>query len=173
MTSPIKADAAERSKAVLNNIDELLMLLENRLSLFLEFEEYTAQLNECDIDAIGNYITKRAAIANQIDDVTRRITAKCETLSTTPAINDIISNKCSFGEVPEELKPLFAASQQTIAAVKRCQEHNDSALIRMQTLQEYLKRRIAETKNTPKIIKYLSASGAGNELNSFSRIRKA
>lgn len=157
----------------LNNISELLALLEKRLALFLEFEDCTAQLNECDIDAMENYITKRASIANQIDGLTEKIKAVAADIKTDPPIEDIISNRCGFGDVSQELIPLFLVSQQTIAAIKRSQEHNDSALIRMQTLREYLKRRLSETKNTPRIKKYLSASGAATELNDFSRIRKA
>lgn len=157
----------------MSNLAELLMLLENRLSLFLEFEEYTAKLNECDIDAMSNYITKREAIANQIDDISKQIEVCCVVIRTTPPINDILANRCAFGDVPEELRPLFSVSQQTIASVGRCRENNNSAMIRMKTLRKYLKRRIAETKNTPRIIKYLSASGASNEINDFSKVRKA
>lgn len=173
MTSLYKTNAAERSGSVLNNITELLMLLEKRLSLFLELEDCTVKLNECDIDAMSDYITKRKAIANQIDEITKQISAACVIIRTTPPINDIITNRCDFGDVADNLKPLFYISQQTIASIGRCREHNNSALIRMKTLRKYLKRRIAETKNTPRIIKYLSASGAANDINNFSKIRKA
>ena len=157
----------------MSNLAELLMLLENRLALFLEFEDYTVKLNECDIDAMSNYITKREAIANQIDDITKQIEVCCVVIRTTPPIDDILANRCDFAQVPDDLKPLFSVSQQTIASVGRCRENNNSAMIRMKTLRKYLKRRIAETKNTPRIIKYLSALGAANEMNDFSRIRKA
>lgn len=157
----------------MNNIAELLELLNERLSLFLELEQCTERLNDCEIDDMGNYITKRTAIANQIDEVVKKIYALSADIDTEPPMEDIIKNRCAFRDVPEDLKPLFFVSQQTIASIRRSSESNEAAIIRMRTLREMLRKRISETKNTPRIKKYLSASGATNQMNDFSRVRKA
>lgn len=158
----------------MDNANKLLALLKNRLDMFLELEKCIIGLNECDIDVMKDYITKSGTISNQIDDISKEISSICCGMHTSPPIDDILSNRCYFSDVPDELKPLFSVSQQAIAAVNRCRELNQSAVIRMETLRGILKRRILETSNTPKIKKYLSASGAANaDSHGFSRTRKA
>lgn len=138
----------------------LQTLLTEKLELLLSYERYTELLTECDVSAISDYITKRSELANRIDILSNNISVLCEEAKVTPPAGDIIFNRCTFSSVPEDWKPVFLISQSIIACVSRCIEANDHAATRMTVLRAYFERRIRETNNTPKIVRYLSASGA-------------
>ncbi|HWP51917.1 MAG TPA: hypothetical protein VN626_09520, partial [Clostridia bacterium] len=136
------------------------LLLEKKQELFLEFERYTNLLTTCDIDDMANYITKRATIANEIDNVTDQITELIKTSNVTPSAEAILSISCSYSEVPIQWQPAFLEAQKISGIVARCVEVNQQAQQRMYGMRDHLKDRIVQTKNTPRIIKYLSSSGA-------------
>lgn len=143
-------------------------LLETKLNLFLEYEQYTILLTECDIDVMEDYITKRSELANKIDFVTKQILGFCNAIDIVPSAKDIISNKCTYSSVPTQWQPIFLKAQQIIATVSHTIELNNQALQRMIDLRTYLKSRISDTQNTPRIIKYLNSSGAIQQERSIS-----
>lgn len=152
----------------MNITDTIIGLLRKKLALFSEFEHYTELLSECDIDCMSNYITNRTAIANQIDEISKSIIDACKTAEVTPAADSIVNNKCKFSEIPDNWKPVFEISQEIFGCANRCVEMNTHVTNRMILLREHLKQRICETQNTPKIKKYLSASGAANSQDADS-----
>lgn len=139
---------------------DLQNLLAEKLELLLNFERLTELLTECDVSAMNDYITKRRELANRIDIITDNILILCDKADITPCARDIIANKCDFSDVCDEWQPVFTLSQSILACVNRCIEVNDLAYSRMQALKNHFEKRIKETNNTPKIIRYLSASGA-------------
>ena len=140
-------------------IQELTELLHKKLALFLKFEQFTQLLSSCDIDSMPDYIIKRSDLANETDNVTENIVAICNNLQVVPSASDILSVRCDYAVVPPEWQPLFLKSQEILGVVTRTAEANDYALMRMKDLQAQLKSRISDTKNTSRIIKYISSSG--------------
>lgn len=138
---------------------DVILLLQKKLELFLEFERYTSLLVNCEVDDMADYITKRAELANKIENVTDEISALTGPPAIFPDIAAILSNSCDFSEVPSEWQPVFSAAQRVRAAISRCLEINEQATDRMAGLRDQLKDRIAEARNTPRLIKYISSSG--------------
>lgn len=149
-------------------VQDILLLLKKKQNLFLEFERYTNLLTICSIDDMNNYITKRADLANKIDNVTDQISELIKTVTITPSAQSILSNSCSYLEVPLQWQPVFTEAQNIKGIIARCIEVNQQVLIRMQDLRSHLKTRISQTKNTPRIIKYLSSSGVLQQEHSIS-----
>lgn len=141
-------------------IQNISALLAKKLTLFLEFERYTNTLTKCDIDAMADYITKRLALANEIDVVTGQISDLCKAADVVPPAKDIISNHCDYSGVPPQWQPIFLQAQQILATVSRSIDVNEQVLQRMTDLRAYFKSRIEDTNNAPRIIQYLSSSGA-------------
>ena len=149
-------------------IQDIVVLLKKKLELFLEFERYTNLLTSCDIEDMADYITKRAELANKIDNVTDQISGLTKAVAVSPSAASILSNSCNFSEVPPQWQPVFLDAQNIRAAISRCVDVNQQALERMTDLREHLKDRIAQTKNTPRLIKYISSSGVVQQENSIS-----
>lgn len=141
-------------------IQDVMLLLQKKLELFSEFEHYTNLLTGCDVNDMADYITKRTELANKIENVTDQISALSRDIALSPPISDILSNSCDFSEVPPQWQPVFLASQNIRAVISRCMERNQQALERMTELRDVLKARIAQAQNTPRLIKYISSSGA-------------
>ena len=140
-------------------IQDVVLLLQKKLALFLEFERYTNLLTGCDMDDMADYITKRAELANEIDNVTDQISRLSNTITVSPPVADILSNSCNFSEVPPQWQLVFSEAQHVRAVISRCTDLNQQALERMIGLRDQLKDRIVEAKNTPRLIKYISSSG--------------
>lgn len=147
---------------------EVSSLLQKKQALFLEFERYTNLLTVCDLDDMANYITKRADLANEIDNVTDQISELIKTADVTPSAKTILSNSCAYSEVPSQWQPAFLEAQKISGIISRCIEVNQQALQRMTDLRDHLKDRIVQTKNTPRIIKYISSSGVLQQERSVS-----
>ncbi|MFV0498297.1 MAG: hypothetical protein ACK5L0_09070 [Candidatus Fimivivens sp.] len=141
-------------------VKNILLLLVKKQALFLEFERYTNLLAVCDDEFIDNYITKRTDVANEIDNVTDQISSLAKTAIVTPPIDSILSNSCNFSEVPSQWQAIFLEAQKIKGTISRCIEANYHALERMIALRDHLKERIVQNNNTPRIIKYISTSGA-------------
>ncbi|WMJ82881.1 hypothetical protein ACS3UN_01435 [Oscillospiraceae bacterium LTW-04] len=149
-------------------VKNILLLLIKKQELFLEFERYTNLLAVCDVEDMDNYITKRADLANEIDNVTDQISNLAKTVTVTPSIDMILSNSCCFSEVPSQWQEIFLEAQKIKGIVSRCIEVNLHALERMTELRDNLKELIAQNNNTPRIIKYISTSGALQQENSIN-----
>lgn len=138
---------------------EILLLLNKKLNLFLEFENYTHLLTTCNPDAIANYITKRTNIANKIDNVTEQICDLIKDAAISPPAADILANRCAYSAVAPSWQPIFTQAQEIKGVASRCLEINTQVTHRLTELRAYYKKRIIETKNTPRLIKYLNSSG--------------
>lgn len=149
-------------------MQNILSLLIKKQALFLEFEHYTNLLLVCDVDDMDNYITKRANLANEIDNVTVQISDLTKMATVTPSANAILDNSCSFSEVPLQWQAVFIESQKIHGIVSRCIEANLQALERMTEVRDHLKELIVQNNNTPRIIKYISTSGALQQESSFN-----
>lgn len=149
-------------------IQDVVLLLQKKLALFLEFERYTNLLTSCNMDDMADYITKRAELANEIDNVTDQISERTNAVAVSPSLDSILSNSCDFSELPPQWQPVFLEAQQIRAVISRCTDVNQQALERMIDLRDQLKERIAESKNTPRLIKYISSSGIVQQEQSIS-----
>lgn len=149
-------------------VQNILSLLTKKQLLFLEFERYTNLLLVCDVDDMDNYIIKRANLANEIDNVTVQISDLTKTATVIPSATAILDNRCSFSEVPLQWQDVFIESQKLHGIVSRCIEANLQALERMTEVRDHLKELIAQNNNTPRIIKYISSSGALQQESSYN-----
>ncbi len=152
----------------MQSVQKITSLLEKKLNLFLEFEHCTNLLTTCDIDDMANYITKRANLANEIDNVTDQIAEIAKSVRVSPAAEAILANSCAYSEVPLQWQPVFLEAQKIKGVIARCAEVNEQAFLRMSDMRNHLKERIVQTKNTPRIIKYLTSSGVLQQERSIS-----
>lgn len=152
----------------MQTVQNIIFLLKKKQDLFLEFEHYTNLLTTCDINDMANYITKRSDLANEIENVTGKIINLARADAVSPSVETILANNCAYAEVPLEWQPVFLEAQKLSGIIVRCIEVNEQALWRMSDMRSHLKERITQTKNTPRIIKYLTSSGAIQQERSIS-----
>ena len=146
---------------------EMIGLLEQKKELFQTYEVCTRALFDCEIDAMSDYITKRADLAIEIDKIDARIQEICAQEQNGALLSDVAANRCNYADAPQEWVDVFLAGQAVLAVVGRLVEIEERVMEHMQGIQTDLKKKIADTQNTPKIAKYLTGPGNQNVTEAF------
>ncbi len=140
-------------------IQNICHLLNDKKDKFSEYEKLTIEMLHCNVDDLGNYITKRSKLANEIDE----ISAKIETLCLKEPKGDVYAKvsyaQLSFENVPVELQPMFELGQQVRGTMARILKLEPQVIQRLEGLKREAFQKIKENHNLPKIKKYLTNLG--------------
>lgn len=153
----------------MDTVKQAMELLAKKKELFEAYESCTRTLLDCEIDAMSDYITKRADLAIEIDKIDAGLKELCEKTPRGALLDDVIANRCNYSAAPPEWSCVFEAGQAVFAIVGRLVELEGSALARMKVLRTELKKKIAGAQNTPKIAKYLSGMTEPDVQQAFIR----
>lgn len=156
----------------MENVKIVSELLERLTQLFLEFERLTQLLNECEADTMVNYITTRDDLANDIKQVITELQSACEQAGGSPSAMDIVQNRCAFAAIPNEWKRVYQMGQQIRLLLGRIIDADKLAVKHAEQVRDYYKSRLADMKNTSKVIQYLSSSGAVQQERSAASTSK-
>ncbi|MDL2252734.1 hypothetical protein LJC49_01495 [Ruminococcaceae bacterium OttesenSCG-928-I18] len=143
----------------MDTIGQICVLLEKKKEKFNDYEKYTLEMLHCGADDIENYITQRAEIATEIDELTEEIGRICDGEANGDVFFRTASSKINYDEVPPELHPVFEAGQQVRSVANRILQSEKQVLERLESLKEEARSKIRENQNLPKIKKYLSDLG--------------
>ncbi|MEG0304372.1 MAG: hypothetical protein RR576_04815 [Oscillospiraceae bacterium] len=149
----------------------ILKLLQKKLELFTQYEKETDNLLSAPIDTMEDYITNRAAIANDIDAISCEI-HNIFAANEDKILQDTVLCKCNDSKVKAEHREIYEVSKQIYAIISRVQETEKQITESMKLTRAKLKERINDTKNTPKIARYLENLTAGREDGFLSDLEK-
>ncbi|MBP8855099.1 MAG: hypothetical protein KBG54_01180 [Oscillospiraceae bacterium] len=146
----------------MNDKQRVLKLLQKKHELFLQYEKETIALGAADIDSMDDYITNRGTIANDIDAISAEL-ANIFANSADKSMEEAAHCKCNDSKVSQDNRAMFEAGKAIFADLSRIEEAEKAINESMHLTREKLRERISETKNTPKIAKYLKNLAAGRE----------
>ncbi|MDD3428656.1 MAG: hypothetical protein PHG02_01455 [Oscillospiraceae bacterium] len=142
---------------------QLLQLLSQKQQQFETYKQYTQILLECDSEIMTDYITKREALANEIDAINKKINDICAAHPQQALLKEILLLHPNYSDVPAEFKPVFAAVQQIFAQINYITGLNSQIIQRAQNERDEAKAQLVEKKNTPKIVRYLTNLTPGED----------
>lgn len=152
----------------MERIDNARFCLERKLSLFKQYERVTAAMLETDdLVVIENYITERSKLANQIDELDVQV---AEQLGEWPQASALLSGSAGEEEIPPELMPLRELCLEIMGLVRRIRLTNAEVTERCISMRDQSERSIRQSRNTPKISKYLSNLTGGHGGNGIGKV---
>lgn len=140
----------------MDTIAKVLALLEKKSEFFDEYEKATQELLRCDADDVEYYITRRAELANEIDQVTEEIGLACDGQPSGEIMFAAASSRVDYQNVPPELRPVFESGQNIRSTASRIMQTEMQAISRLESLRDEAKEKIRQNQNLPKIKKYLT-----------------
>ncbi len=138
---------------------QLYDLLAEKKSKFLQYEQLTQDMLHCSTDDLGDYITKRGNLANEIDLLSERMQELYQPQKNAELYAKICFAQADFADVPKAMHPLFTLGQEVRAVLARTQKMEPAIMQRLETLKTEAFQKIKENRNMPKIKKYLSNLG--------------
>ena len=139
-----------------NTVEKICALLEKKKQLFLEYEQATKTLLECDADAAEHYITQRSELATKVDEVTEEIGRICDKEEYSELLMNIAAGQTNFEDVPTEYKGIFTQAQEVRGIAYRISTEEPQVLQRLGSLRTEAEVKIRENQHLPKIKKYLT-----------------
>lgn len=142
----------------MNNIDEIKTLLSSKLELFVSYEQQTDALIDAQEDCVNNYITKRDELANNIDAITQKIIKCLE--GGEKALENAVYCRGNYADYSAEQAEINNISSKIYACINRISEKNTLIADSIAAQKDATLEKIRQSKNTPKIKKYLGALGS-------------
>ena len=138
------------------NIKKITHIQKILLVLIKKYENKTRQLLDCDIDKISVLVNSRGSILNRIEVLSKEILKYCDADSLE---YQAFKNKCSRGELPEQLKEIFDLRQEFNIYGVRAHNMEQEIIERIQIKREELLEKIKENNSgaTAKAAKYYNA----------------
>lgn len=144
--------------------EAILECLEQKRTLFAQYEECTANMRDGESDVLQNYITERAGLATKIDRLDVELSELCEVARNPELIRSAISNEASYGDLPPDLRQIYDKGAQIITLVDRVYRMETQIVDRMQQERSDLMEKIKKGSGTAKVYNYVKSmqSTGGN-----------
>lgn len=138
------------------NIKKIIHIQKILLILIKKYESKTRQLLDCDVDKISELVSSRGSILNRIGVLSRETLKYCDVNSLE---YQAFTNKCSRGELPDELKEIFDLRQEFNIYGARAHSMDPEIIERIQITREDLLKKIKENNSgvTAKAAKYYNS----------------
>lgn len=137
-------------------IGELCTLVERKKDLFCEYEEATLALLDCAPDDAEHYITLRGAKANELEAVQDEIELLCGAQPDAPVLLDCVFARLEFARVPSAYQCVYYSGQSVNSVIGRIQRTEEQVTARLGKLRDEAMAAIRQSRDLPKIRKYLS-----------------
>ena len=142
--------------SALELVEKLCVLLTEKKELFLQYEEATLALLSCEVEAMPQYITRREALTNEVDEKSSAMEALCaESPEQEQQLREAAEARADFADVPVALRDVFYKGQELRSVVSRLQQSNVQVMERMQMLRAEALENVRQNKDVAKIRKYL------------------
>lgn len=149
-----------------NPLPNIVEQLSQKIDLFLEYEKITQRLLECNTEELEDYILARDEIASRVDGINQALAECCSKSSDIyPLLTQAIQNQCNYGDLTEDLKPVFEKSQKVYGIITRIQTFNPQIVARVEAMRQEMLCQIACVNNskTASMHKYLNSAGFKTE----------
>lgn len=139
----------------MTDIQETSALLSKKLELFLQYEQASLGALQAQEDDIEDYITKRTDLANIIDEQTAKISKICDKKENF-LLKTAVSCSADYDSLDKQLVPIYTIARDIFAVISRISDINSDIESMLKAKKEMYAQRLRETKNTPKIARYLN-----------------
>ena len=129
--------------------------LEQKKKLFEEYAAHTNEMTSCEIEELDYYITQRAELAIEIDQLDVEISAICDSDPEGELLRDAVANRGSFGDYSDELQQVYEAAGRIFSVINKVYRQEPQVISRMEEERDRLREKIKEESNTPKMVKYV------------------
>lgn len=140
-------------------ISKLCTLLETKKDRFLQYEQATVGLLDCAVEDIENYITRRGALATEINALDEEMDGLCAQQPNGALLQKCARNQVDFVRLPGEYHCVFYGGQAVHTVLGRIAESDKQVTARLEKLRDEALENIRQNQNMPKIRKYLSNLG--------------
>lgn len=140
----------------MDTITQLCNLLDEKRDLFEQYEAATLALLSCEADAVGDYITQRAGLANQIEDLNEQLGRLCDGRADRQVMLDAASARVDFANVPSEYQCVYYAGQAVRSVTGRIATSEQQAVERLEALRADALEHVRQNQNVAKIHKYMT-----------------
>ncbi|NLW78161.1 MAG: hypothetical protein GXY32_01955 [Ruminococcaceae bacterium] len=138
-------------------IGQISTLLEQKKALFLEYEQATRALLDCEVDAVEKYITERGKKAIEIDALTEEIARLSSDVPAGELLREATLARIDFADLPPEFHDVFYDAQAVRSVAYRISELDKQVVTRLESLRDEAMAQIKQNQNMPKIKKYLTS----------------
>ena len=140
---------------------QLLELMERKRTLFERYKKASEALLTCDIENGMDYcMAQREQLIDEINRVDNETARLCgdDRLSLEAS-----RARCDWGELPEELRPVFDAARRIIALAAQVQRMEPQIVTRMRKEQDRLEEKIRSINKSQasQASRYFNSAGAG------------
>lgn len=145
----------------------ILECLEQKKALFRLYEECTSKMGACSIEDLQDYITERAGLANEIDQLNREIDAFCDTSDDPELMRDAVANRGNYGDFPQYMLPVYNKASEILTCISHVYNMEPQIKQRMSEESARLLQKIRSNSDTAKVyhyVKNLKSSDEGDGL---------
>lgn len=142
-------------------IDMVYDCLQEKKTLFAEYEVCTNEMMTCDSDCFEHYITERGQLAIQIDKIAEEMESLCAQDDEPELIRNAANYKGNYEDYPEEMRDIYELAGQVFGSMNRVRSTEDLVEKRMQEVRGELLDKIRSKSDTAKVYHYVKGM-AGN-----------
>ncbi|MEG2770484.1 MAG: hypothetical protein RR902_06655 [Oscillospiraceae bacterium] len=147
------------------NVENILLLMKNKIALFEIFKNTTNEMLSCDSDVLPSLIKKRQELIEKIDVIQDEIKYICDGTANGIKIKEAMDNTCDFADVENDLLPVFTAGQDLFAVINTTKRLDEQLHFRLSQEIDTLDKKIREinTGNSAKASMYFENMGIKTE----------
>lgn len=150
----------------------ILECLEQKKVLFQQYEECTKQMGACSFEDLENYITERAGLANQIDQLNREIDALCDMAEDPDLMRDAVANRGDYGDFPPQLLPVYDKASEIFICISHVYGLEPQIKARMDEERLRLLQKVRDNADTAKVYHYVKNLKAPDDSDGYFNNRK-
>lgn len=123
---------------------EIILLLQKKRELFLEYEKETMEIAAGSEDDIEKHMENRIRLQSEIDENSGRLEQLCESADEPEKLLAAVKSSCTREELSEELQEIFELSMQVRSVVNRIQMTEPQAMGRLESVRDEALKKIKE-----------------------------
>ncbi len=138
-----------------DNVSAVAEILSEKQVLLCELLKRSSDCSWDSTQELTTWVESRAEIIKDIDILDQKIescVALCE--NEYPSIRKALNNSCNRGELCDELKTIFDATQHNFSILNRVKSISDEVMERINKMQDSVKDGIKQNNQKTKVVKY-------------------
>lgn len=147
---------------------KVLELLEEKESLFLEYEKETEKMmtNSIeDTDKIVDALEAREDLIEKINYIDEDIRIACREDQNGAQILEAVFNRCGYGDVSGSSREVFVQGQKIFQIIARIQGMEPQIAVNIQEIKEQLQTKIRQNKKEIRFAGYFNHMGTGQSIS--------
>ena len=129
----------------MQQIETILQLLDEKKSLFLQFEQESEQMCFCPLDKIAGHMEQRLALQENIEYLDQQLSALYESV---PGAAQTASNQKDLSALPDELRPVYDRSLEIKGVINRILQNGPMLQERLELERADLLKKLEENRKS-------------------------